>query len=1278
MDDKTWCFKQATIDLIEEATEWIKLKKEDLKGEELLLNGSTSDRKGGIARICFGQLNCGKSQRTLELLTKRMDPEGSSLDILLLSEPPVDINKGSIKCSVGDARIYHYRPENRCEKYHFWAAIIVLNSSLEVKFKPSWADPFLVSIRVKVEDRKELKVISVYNRVEAPEAAVKIESMLLKWNTSTVVGGDFNVHLKKWNRGQRTHKKEEESLLDAMNGPQWKIINTPNSITWESKRNLKNIKSTIDYSLVSKDLENRAFDWNSIKIQELDHRLLTFVIAYTNTTPLPEVYPPSNASIIRKISQGMEEVKSFRMLMQSIRRAKEELGNRPSSRSRMLINSELTGKLRKVKKEVKRLEVKRKNGMFIKTVERDLRRLRRKEKELRENVEEEITVKLNEVLKQEIRKNPWKKAPIGKHTPTQLCIIEKDGIMVSDRKEMAELIMNDLHKDQPKQESSWDNCNILLCPEALPLERQEFLEAVNSLKNNKASGLDGCSIKLVKLIIAKWPDMLYNWYKRLYQEGDIPEEWKNTKLVAVAKNKHKHPKVEDFRPIGISSAWAKIYEKIEVERINFWAKKEKILMKCQSGFIKGSSPKDAWDNINTFLYKRNEKGLITRKLIVKIDVKGAFDNVRPEDILDALVEYKYPAQSISNIAKYIMNRTNTLVLGEHSTCRPKYKGTVQGAIFSPIFFNILMAHKLKNYEKYVKELTMNRGLDFLMSIYADDIIIILERTEDGDWYNDGINLLNSMTLIIESMEKNLKDLGLAVSKEKTQAIFWPNNAFSTRYDDTMNEMERGFHITSTIKILGINITPGKSSNKGAFDDHVLGKIAEGKRILLSLKNNRKGSMKWKRMMIQSVVLQVVFYGSNFWSQSITDGTLDKLESFLWKCNRFVADLDKHVPQKATTIITGLPPAHLELQKTIHMDLMEKAGLLRDGKWIPPPPAKAALERFHPANFPSFEYEGDFHLEADIPPCTHKEAHIYTDATLSEESGGMAAVNYNQGKFILYKTTRWTNPFELETMIIFLALKELHSLIAPDTERVVFLTDSKATVQALKNRKNDHHTVNGIRRLIESHNSNGHRSLAIAWVKGHRDISGNQAADLMAMVASKIGKPIAIPCTKGLIKKVAREELQKEWDMWYKRGKDESLKKFFPSLDLAQLHLKDKEAVLFFSSSLEWMNSYAAKLKSRGRKMDNRGSNFEDGTCECEDETIQDAWHLIFHCPFLDDERKGLMKCQSLDPLDIKGWCEGTKEKDKNFYYFILSLMPNVKPKLETARKVLCWLKSHEK
>ena len=1271
MDDKTWCFKQATIDLIEEVAEWIKKNKEDGKEEENLLKEQWSGGKEEDASLQIGQLNCRKSQYVLEHLLKRVDIEGAPLDILLLSEPPFDINKGTIKCAEGLARIYHYRLEGRNERYYLWAAIIVLNNSLDIRFKPEWAGPFTVSIMVKVRNRKEIRITSVYNRVGSPEAALEIESILKNRRKLAIVGGDFNVHLRKWNKNAKVSRQEEEFLMETMNGPNWRIINTPGTHTWEDVRDTKTSQTTIDYSMVTKDMESNITNWKSIKIQKSDHRLLTFTVKHVYTLSTPRKYMPSNARLVRKISPKMGSIESMESLIQIIKQTKDELSTTTSSGIKWLTDNNLVDTLKETKKEIRHLERKKEKGQFIKTIERDIRRLRRREEEIRSQMEEEINVRINEKMKQEIRRNPWKKAPIGKHTPTQLYAIEKDGKMITDREQMANLIMEALHKDQEEQETNWSNEDILKCPEGPPLTRQEFIEATRSLKNNKASGIDGCSIKLVKMLVEKWPDVFYNWYKQIYQKGTIPGDWKITKLVAVAKSKFKCPKVDEFRPIGISSAWAKIYEKIEANRIAFWAKKEEILMKCQTGFVKGYDITDAWDNINDFLNRTDEKGQTTRKLIAKVDIKGAFDNVKPEDILDVLVKKRYPAQAIVNIAKYVTNRTNTLVLGEHIISRPKSKGTVQGAIFSPILFNVLMADNLSNFPQEMEDLAAKRDLTFFMSMYADDIIIILEHSGKGDLYNNGVNLLNAMTIVIEALGKKLSKINLEMSKEKTQATFWPNNTFLGLYDDTRNEKERKFGIRTNIKILGINVAPGKRIIKGAFDEHILDKIAEGNRILLTLKNNRKGSMKWKKTMIRSVIYQIIFYGAAIWSQGITETTFGKIESLLWKCNRFVAELDQNIPQKAVTVATGLPPAHLELQKVNFIELAKKSGLIKNGEWIPPPPKRTWLEYFHPANFPQFEYKGDFQCEADIPLCEEGEAHIYTDAALTKDGGGMAALNYRQEKYLLFKTTKWTNSFELEAKAICMALKHLNKLITPNIKKVTFLTDSKATVEALKNRKNDHHTINEIRSQIVRHENLG-QTFAIAWVKGHRDIIGNQAADLMAMVASKIGMTILIPCTKGLINKTAEEELFKDWGKWYENGKNESMKKFFPTLDLAQKYLTSKETVLFFSSSLEWMRVYTSKLKSRKwNKI--KHPNHEDEYCECDGESIQDAWHLIFHCQFLEEERRRLSESQGLNQMDLKEWSEGKKEKDKDFYHFITSMMPAVEPELEMARKVMKWL-----
>lgn len=70
---------------------------------------------------------------------------------------------------------------------------------------------------------------------------------------------------------------------------------------------------------------------------------------------------------------------------------------------------------------------------------------------------------------------------------------------------------------------------------------------------------------------------------------------------------------------------------------------------------------------------------------------------------------------------------------------------------------------------------------------------------------------------------------------------------------------------------------------------------------------------------------------------------------------------------------------------------------------------------------------DIFSNSQIPSIKAGETHIYTDASMDGNGSGLAALNYENRKFVL-ESSKWTNPFELESTAILLALRHLDRLV----------------------------------------------------------------------------------------------------------------------------------------------------------------------------------------------------------------------------------------------------------
>ena len=109
---------------------------------------------------------------------------------------------------------------------------------------------------------------------------------------------------------------------------------------------------------------------------------------------------------------------------------------------------------------------------------------------------------------------------------------------------------------------------------------------------------------------------------------------------------------------------------------------------------------DAMEHFFEALNEKDGKGICSKKFITKVDIKGAFDNILPSDIIKTLTEKKFPRNLINIID--ISSRLNILETGEMAFIKKNCRGIVQGPIFSPILFNILLATVLTPFTKVVK------------------------------------------------------------------------------------------------------------------------------------------------------------------------------------------------------------------------------------------------------------------------------------------------------------------------------------------------------------------------------------------------------------------------------------------------------------------------------------------------------------------------------------------------------------------------------------------------
>jgi RNA-directed DNA polymerase len=169
---------------------------------------------------------------------------------------------------------------------------------------------------------------------------------------------------------------------------------------------------------------------------------------------------------------------------------------------------------------------------------------------------------------------------------------------------------------------------------------------------------------------------------------------------------------------------------------------EAIFEASSYGFRPGRSCHDAISQIAILT-----QGSRRKKWVVDADIKGAFDNISHEYVLNAIG--KMPGKELIKQwlkAGYV----------EHKSWHPTDAGTPQGGVISPLLANIALhgmeeALSIKyNAEGYNRE---NRAL----VRYADDFVVFCENKTDAEQ-------------VIDTLNKWLTMRGLALSEDKTRIV----------------------------------------------------------------------------------------------------------------------------------------------------------------------------------------------------------------------------------------------------------------------------------------------------------------------------------------------------------------------------------------------------------------------------------------------------------------------------------------------------------------------------
>ena len=238
------------------------------------------------------------------------------------------------------------------------------------------------------------------------------------------------------------------------------------------------------------------------------------------------------------------------------------------------------------------------------------------------------------------------------------------------------------------------------------INRKEVEVALKGMKHGKAMGPDRIPVDVWNSLVEEGVDMLLDLLQTISEQEEMPEEWRDSVVVPIVKEKGDIQDCGNYRGIKIISHTMKIWEGIIDRRL----REETSRGEEQFGFMPGRGTTDAIFAARQLIEKH--RAMQKALHLVLIYLENAYDRVQRHEVWTCLREQGVPE-------KYVR-----LVKDPHEDARTQVKTSIgltgkitvrvglhQGSSLSPYLFDIILD-------------VMGRGIKEPWSmLFADDIVL---------------------------------------------------------------------------------------------------------------------------------------------------------------------------------------------------------------------------------------------------------------------------------------------------------------------------------------------------------------------------------------------------------------------------------------------------------------------------------------------------------------------------------------------------------------------------
>jgi methyl coenzyme M reductase subunit D len=419
----------------------------------------------------------------------------------------------------------------------------------------------------------------------------------------------------------------------------------------------------------------------------------------------------------------------------------------------------------------------------------------------------------------------------------------------------------------------------------------EIHRHIKGLKNNKAPGFDRIHNRLVKNLPTCGVHLLYLIIIACLKLSYFPTKWKHANVIAIRKPGKDLNLPSSYRPISLLSSLSKILERVILERIMKHVDSNKILPSSQYGFVSKKSTTHQLFRIVEFI--KNQFKLQKSTGMVLIDVEKAFDRVWHQGLIFKLIKFKFPRNYVKIVSAFLKNRSfQVTVNNKSSNFRQFYFGLPQGAVLSPILYNIFTA-----------DIPSPKNCN--LALFADDTAFYAS----SKFVNVITENLKNYSLELQFFFDKWK---INLNHGKTEAIFFTKRLKKELPGTTINIFNKTINWSDTVKYLGITL-----DKRLIFAQHINNIVLKTnnciKLLFPLISRNSKMNIANKLLIYKAIIRPILTYGCPVF-HNIAKIHLNKLQVFQNKFLKRILQLPPLTRTKEVHGLTKMPMMELFMEK----------------------------------------------------------------------------------------------------------------------------------------------------------------------------------------------------------------------------------------------------------------------------------------------------------------------------------------------------------------------------